>query len=303
MQPTYTREAEEYREKVQAFLAEKLPADWHGLGRLEGDDDPHVRDRMAQDVARGRLPRARLAGRVRRRRSVGARAGDHRRGVRRGGCPDRRSQRRVRDPDARQHAAAARHRRAEGALPPAHPLRRRHLVSGLQRAQRRIRPRQHRPAGRARRRPVGAERSEDLDLGRAPRRSHLHARPHRSRRAQAQGHLVPPGRHASAGDRGAPDQDDLRRERVQRDLLHRRGRPQGRRRGRGQQRLGGGDDAARLRARRGGGHDAHPLPVRARTADAAGQRARARPAIRSSASGWRGATRRSRSCGTTACGR
>jgi alkylation response protein AidB-like acyl-CoA dehydrogenase len=38
MQPTYTREAEEYREKVQAFLAEKLPADWHGLGRLEGDD-------------------------------------------------------------------------------------------------------------------------------------------------------------------------------------------------------------------------------------------------------------------------
>jgi alkylation response protein AidB-like acyl-CoA dehydrogenase len=38
MQPTYTREAEEYREKVQAFLAEKLPADWHGLGRLEGDE-------------------------------------------------------------------------------------------------------------------------------------------------------------------------------------------------------------------------------------------------------------------------
>ena len=38
MQPTYTSEAEEYREKVQAFLAEKLPADWHGLGRLEGDD-------------------------------------------------------------------------------------------------------------------------------------------------------------------------------------------------------------------------------------------------------------------------
>jgi hypothetical protein len=38
MQPTYTREADEYREKVQAFLAEKLPADWHGLGRLEGDD-------------------------------------------------------------------------------------------------------------------------------------------------------------------------------------------------------------------------------------------------------------------------
>jgi alkylation response protein AidB-like acyl-CoA dehydrogenase len=38
MQPTYTRVAEEYREKVQAFLAEKLPAGWRGLGRLEGDD-------------------------------------------------------------------------------------------------------------------------------------------------------------------------------------------------------------------------------------------------------------------------
>jgi alkylation response protein AidB-like acyl-CoA dehydrogenase len=38
MRPTYTSEAEEYREKVQAFLAEKLPVGWRGLGRLEGDD-------------------------------------------------------------------------------------------------------------------------------------------------------------------------------------------------------------------------------------------------------------------------
>ena len=38
MQPTYTPDAEQYREKVQAFLAEKLPAGWHGLGRLEGAD-------------------------------------------------------------------------------------------------------------------------------------------------------------------------------------------------------------------------------------------------------------------------
>ncbi len=37
MQPTYTREAEEYREKVQAFLAEKLPSGWNGVGRLEGE--------------------------------------------------------------------------------------------------------------------------------------------------------------------------------------------------------------------------------------------------------------------------
>jgi alkylation response protein AidB-like acyl-CoA dehydrogenase len=37
MQPTYSPEAEAYREKVQAFLAERLPADWQGIGRLEGD--------------------------------------------------------------------------------------------------------------------------------------------------------------------------------------------------------------------------------------------------------------------------
>jgi len=36
MQPTYTAEAEAYREKVQAFLAEKLPSNWQGTGALEG---------------------------------------------------------------------------------------------------------------------------------------------------------------------------------------------------------------------------------------------------------------------------
>jgi alkylation response protein AidB-like acyl-CoA dehydrogenase len=38
MQPTYTAEAETYREKVQAFLAEKLPHDWKGIGALNGDE-------------------------------------------------------------------------------------------------------------------------------------------------------------------------------------------------------------------------------------------------------------------------
>ena len=37
MRPTYDAEAEEYREKVQAFLAERLPATWRGVGALEGD--------------------------------------------------------------------------------------------------------------------------------------------------------------------------------------------------------------------------------------------------------------------------
>jgi alkylation response protein AidB-like acyl-CoA dehydrogenase len=38
MQPTYDAEAEVYREKVHAFLAEKLPADWRGQGSLEGSE-------------------------------------------------------------------------------------------------------------------------------------------------------------------------------------------------------------------------------------------------------------------------
>lgn len=37
MRPTYSAEAEEYRAKVQAFLAERLPSTWGGIGRLEGD--------------------------------------------------------------------------------------------------------------------------------------------------------------------------------------------------------------------------------------------------------------------------
>ncbi|NDG77618.1 MAG: acyl-CoA dehydrogenase, partial [Acidimicrobiia bacterium] len=38
MRPTYSAEAEAYREKVQAFLAEKLPANWKGIGALDGDE-------------------------------------------------------------------------------------------------------------------------------------------------------------------------------------------------------------------------------------------------------------------------
>jgi len=37
MRPTYDAEAEEYREKVQAFLGERLPASWRGIGALEGE--------------------------------------------------------------------------------------------------------------------------------------------------------------------------------------------------------------------------------------------------------------------------
>jgi len=38
MDPTYPAEADAYREKVQVFLAEKLPAGWQGVGSLEGEE-------------------------------------------------------------------------------------------------------------------------------------------------------------------------------------------------------------------------------------------------------------------------
>ncbi len=37
MQPTYTAEADTFREKIQAFLAEHLPANWKGIGALDAE--------------------------------------------------------------------------------------------------------------------------------------------------------------------------------------------------------------------------------------------------------------------------
>ena len=34
MDPTYSAEAEVYREKIRAFLAEHLPAGWSGIGSI-----------------------------------------------------------------------------------------------------------------------------------------------------------------------------------------------------------------------------------------------------------------------------
>jgi alkylation response protein AidB-like acyl-CoA dehydrogenase len=38
MQPTYTAEAEAYREKIRAFLAEHMPVGWQGIGALTSDE-------------------------------------------------------------------------------------------------------------------------------------------------------------------------------------------------------------------------------------------------------------------------
>ncbi len=43
MQPTYSAEAEAFREKIQAFLAEHLPADWKGIGALDPESAERFR--------------------------------------------------------------------------------------------------------------------------------------------------------------------------------------------------------------------------------------------------------------------
>ncbi len=45
MNPAYTSEAEQYREKVQAFLAEHLPVSWEGIGALPRDEVHEWTDR------------------------------------------------------------------------------------------------------------------------------------------------------------------------------------------------------------------------------------------------------------------
>ena len=164
-------------------------------------------------------------------------------------------------------------------------------------------PREPEDVGRARRRRVGDQRAEGVDDAGAPRRLLLPAHPHRPRRAQAQGHLVPARADEAARRRGARDHPARRHGRVLRGVLRRRPVPEGQRRRRRQQRLEGGQLDARLRARPVG-HDRVP-PLRGRV-PAAGRRGpgeRGDRATRSSASGWWRTTRRSRSCGSTGCAR
>ena len=119
MHPTYSAEAEAYREKVQAFLAEHLPPDWQ----------------RHRALARGRGARARspASGGTRSTRTAllalawpkeygGAGLTSLEQVIvaeefAKAGVPAGGDQRRVRHPDARQHAHAVGHRRAEGALP------------------------------------------------------------------------------------------------------------------------------------------------------------------------------------------
>ena len=136
----------------------------------------------------------------------------------------------------RPDAARVRHRRAEAALPHQAAPRRGDLEPAVQRARRGFRRRVALDDRGARRRGVGDQRPEGLDVGRAVlrlRRDHL---PHQPRRREAQGHHRVHRRHAGARRHDQAAQADERRRVVQRGVLRRRaraGRPRARRRQRG----------------------------------------------------------------------
>ena len=93
---------------------------------------------------------------------------------------------------------------------------------GFSEPERRLRPRQHQDPGRARRRRVGDQRPEGVDHARPPRRLVLRRLPHRPRRAEAQGPLVPALPDGPARRRRAAAAADDGHRRVQRGLLRRR---------------------------------------------------------------------------------
>ena len=123
--------------------------------------------------------------------------------------------------------ALARAREPRGArrVPSEAVPRRSRDVPALQRAQRRLRPRGGDDARGTRRRRVGGERSEGVDVERARRRPRARGVPHRSRRTQAPGPHDVPRRHARARRGGASPAPDDGHRRVQRGVPHRRARP------------------------------------------------------------------------------
>ena len=106
-----------------------------------------------------------------------------------------------------------------------HAARQDQLVPGLQRARRRQRPRLAAHPGGARRRLLGGERPEDLDLERARGRLDVRAGAHRARGAEARRHQLPADRHEDAGHRRAAAAPDDRRRRLQRGVPRQRARP------------------------------------------------------------------------------
>ena len=184
----YPPEAEAFRKEFRAWLDANLPDELAGrrARRLARDRRRARSTRCARGTARSPTPATP--------RSRGPRSGAaaapgvmeqvvyaeemHR--ARRAGHaqPARPLEHRARD-------HRARHRRAEAHAPPPHAARRRHLVPGLLRAERGLRPRVAAHVGGARRRLLDRQRPEDVEHARPPRELVRAARAHRSRRARS----------------------------------------------------------------------------------------------------------------------
>ena len=181
---TYPPEAEAFRAEFRAWLDAHLTDEFRGEGlgfsmEMEGDTP-----RSSCASGTGLLADARYAAIVVARGVRRPRRRDHGAGgVRRGDAPLRRAGHaepaRPLEHRARDHRV--RHRRAEAHAPPPHAARRRHLVPGILRAERRLRPRVAAVPGGARRRPLGRQRPEDVEHARPPRELVRAARAHRSR--------------------------------------------------------------------------------------------------------------------------
>ena len=268
---------------------------------------PGVLADVALDASRERAARSVVADRVRRRRAERARAGDPRRGVHRGRRARRPANDDVRHPDGRQHHPPVGHRGAEGATSSRGSSRAR--TSGA-RATRSRTPAPTSPNVGCRAVLDGDEwviNGQKIWTSARPRRrtgSSCSRAPTRTL-PKHKGIIVPPGPDGPARRRGPTDQDDDRATRSStRSSSPTPARPAANVVGRGQQRVGGRHDAARLRAGRGGRDAARSLfrSELDRLLDARpGARTRPDdPLIRQRLAEL--PTRRWRSCGSSGCG-
>ena len=163
-------------------------------------------ERVRGRADQGRLPRRADPGGIRRQRPEHDGGGRHHGGDPRVGLQRRRLPR----ADVHHgHGAAARQRRAEGALPARH-RQGRVAAAGVRRHRADLRHRHAQPAhhrGARRQRRLRRQRPEDLDLARRAFRPDAAARPHHAARAGEDAHrraLGLPRRHAHARARASP---------------------------------------------------------------------------------------------------
>ena len=197
MQLRATPEERALQDEVRTFLAQ-APLVGADLPRGLDDRMELLREWQASCYD-GRLRRPRVAERVRRRRATARRA-DHRRpGARRRRRSRVHQRGRARRP--RPVAAALRQRRAATPLRPVDPVGRGDLVPGLLRARGRVRPRVAAHARDRARRPLRAQRPEDVGLLGPVRALVRRAGPDRGDRPEAPRHLDADRRHALPGRR------------------------------------------------------------------------------------------------------